>query len=269
MSVVRTIARQITLFSLVLVFLVLLAAETQAGMYEFDLWKPITSNSGYEDEFAEGLLLTVTDEGVGAGKVLFTFYNNSTIDPKLDSAGNPTVGPGAITDIYFDDGALLGISSIINSTGVSFGYPAAPGNLPGGNTVYPAFETSSVESPVMTPHFSADSRNAPLGADPGEHVGILFDLEGSNTLGNVIDAINVGFDPAEYYDGGAAYDDNDGWTRPSLRIGIHVSNLGLDKNSDDDPGDYSDSFIMTPVPGAFLLGILGLGVAGVKMRRFA
>jgi hypothetical protein len=38
--------------------------------------------------------------------------------------------------------------------------------------------------------------------------------------------------------------------------------------------DFSDSTgsidaIVVPVPGAILLGLLGLGVAGIKMRKFA
>jgi hypothetical protein len=44
-----------------------------------------------------------------------------------------------------------------------------------------------------------------------------------------------------------------------LRIGIHVQAIGISGNS--------DSFIMTPVPGAVILGMLGLSVAGWKLRK--
>lgn len=269
MSRARTTKCYIIIVSLVLVFVVILSTEARADLYTFDVWEPITNNSDYEDEFAQGLSLQVTNEGLVSGDVLFKFFNNSTIDPT--PVWDPvllefvdTVGPGAITDIYFDDGALLGISYIINDTGVSFGYPADPGNLPGHNNVSPPFETSSVESGQdEAPHFSADSTNAPLGVDPGEYVGIEFDI-GNNAFADVIDAINLGFTQPSNIN-----DPDDPWYTNSLRIGVHVSNLGLDNNSDDEPGDYSDSFIMTPIPSAVLLGMLGLGVAGLKLRKFA
>jgi hypothetical protein len=35
------------------------------------------------------------------------------------------------------------------------------------------------------------------------------------------------------------------------------------------PDVYFDNISFVPVPGAVLLGMLGLGVAGVKLRKFA
>jgi hypothetical protein len=92
-------------------------------------------------------------------------------------------------------------------------------------------------------------------------VGIAVDLKENKTFADVINAINVGFNPDLYYDGGDAYD---GWTEPSLRIGIHVQGI-------DGPWgcDQSDTYILTPVPGSVLLGMLGLSVAGLKLRKFA
>jgi len=46
----------------------------------------------------------------------------------------------------------------------------------------------------------------------------------------------------------------------SLRIGIHVQ--GFD-------GEGSESFVNTPVPGAVLLGLLGLGAGWLKLRKSA
>ena len=256
MSALRTAKRRMSFLSLVLVFVVILSTEARAGLYTFDVWEPITNNSDYEVEFAQGLSLEVTDDGMDPGEVLFKFFNNSTIDPDPGNTGTDTVGPGSITDIYFDDGALDAIVSIPNPNPsyVFFDSPASPGNVPGWNTVNPPFDTST------DGHYSADSTNAPLGADPGEYVEIVFDFQGGKTFSDVIDAIYLGFtDPADYT-GGNWYDD-------SLRIALHVSNLGLD-NNDDEPGDYSDGFIMTPIPSAVLLGMLGMGVAGLKLRRF-
>ena len=97
-------------------------------------------------------------------QVLFTFRNTG---PE----------PSAITDVYFDDGALLGIAMIIDSddgtggnSGVDFLQFATPSDLPAGELLWPPF--------VTTEAFSADadppvSRN---GVDPGESLGIVFDL---------------------------------------------------------------------------------------------
>ena len=108
----------------------LLVAPAQANpSYGFTR---ITNNA--DANVASQLLVVVTD--AGGGYVDFKFTNN--------------VGIGSsITDIYFDDGSLLGISSIYDSGGgVSFAGPASPSNLPGGSAIN--FHTSAGA-------FSADS----------------------------------------------------------------------------------------------------------------
>jgi len=253
MLVVRKTKRYMTFLSLVLVFVVILSTQSQAALYTFDEWSAITSNSGLEDEFASGLSLVVTDEysSLAANEVLFGFYNDSPIvtDPDGIPGTGDEVGPGTIKTILFDDGSLLGISRIIDDPDdVNFDNPANSENLPAGNTLIPEFET--------TAGYSADSENTPSGVDVGEWVGIVFEVEGG--IGAVITAINLGFN----------YDPLDtGWGDNSLRIGLHVGNIGAVDGSGD--GEYSDAFILTPVPGAVLLGILGLGVAGLKLRKYA
>ena len=52
------------------------------------------------------------------------------------------IGPEAssITDVYFDDGTLLGIASFSNELGiVEFSPLASPPDLPGGNWYHPGF----------------------------------------------------------------------------------------------------------------------------------
>ena len=49
------------------------------------------------------------------------------------------------------------------------------------------------------------------------------------------------------------------WTQDHIRIGLHVQDLGGE----------SDTLILTPVPGAWILGVLGLSVAGIKLRKHA
>ena len=120
----------------------------------------------------------------------------------------------------------------------------------------PAFQT--------TDEFSADS-GAPgsnpilYGVGPGEKVGIVFDLKMKSAseyfnFNDVIAAINLGFT-------------NPGDT-DALRIGIHVQNLpGYDKNGVWGDTYGSESFIMTPIPATILLGLLGLGMGGWKLRK--
>ena len=164
------------------------------------------------------LFVDISD--AGGSQALFTFRN---------------VGPlaSSITDVYFDDGALLGIASIDNSDpGVEFSQLAAPPNLPGGAAMSPAFQT--------TAGFSADS-DAPVmpnGVGPGEYVGILFNLKNATTFDDVI---------ADLTDG-------------SLRIGIHVQGFAT---------GGSESFVNVPVPapGALALGALGLGLVTCLRRR--
>ncbi len=227
MLVVRKTKRYMTFLSLVLVFVFILSTEARAMMYNFG---NISNNDVLDAAIGEAqLFVDVTDEG--GGKVRFTFSNTGPL-------------ASSITDIYFEDGTLLGIASIDNTPGVSFSQLAAPPNLPSANFANPAFVTTS--------GFSADSDPPvqPMGVNPFEQVGIVFDLESGKTFANVLTAIGLGFDPATTDPGG----------NTSLRIGIHVQ--GFDRGG-------SESFVAVPVPGAVLLGVLGLGVAGLKLRKFA
>ena len=90
---------------------------SQAVYYSFDIF---TSNGQYYDDPAVNMYMDVSN---GAGQVDFKFYNVSLIQSSL-------------ARIYFDDGSLLGISSITNGPGTSFSeaYPG-PGNLPNGETI--------------------------------------------------------------------------------------------------------------------------------------
>jgi hypothetical protein len=150
---------------------------------------------------------------------------------------------GSITDIYFDDGSLLGISAISNGPGVSFSPGASPGNLPGGNAVN--FNTSA--------GFSADS-DSPVSANgvqwaspTNKYVQILFDLQAGQTVNDVIAAIQLGLmNPGVDVAGG-------------LRIGLHVQ-----ASSDG----QSQSFVIVPLPPAAWAGVASLaGVFGFGYLR--
>lgn len=201
----------------------------------------ITANNVGDAAIGEAQLsVTISDytvDGSGGGladtQVLFTFFN---------------IGPAAssITDIYFDDGTLLDISSILNSTGVDFTEGASPGNLPGGNGI--SFET--------TAGFLADSAapTQPNGVNPGEQVSILFDLLTGVTLEDTIAALA----PASP------------GLIPDLRIGIHVQGFASGGSESFVNGPPTEPGPGVPVPAPLaLLGFGGLllGWTTRKQRR--
>ena len=163
------------------------------------------------------LYVEVTASG---SQVEFAFFNAGPIG-------------SSITDIYFDDGTLLALSTIVNGAGVNFASPATPGDLPGGNDAVPPF--------VTTDAFSADSSAPDVmlnGVNPGESVTIYFTLQDTKTYADTIAALANG----------------------SLRMGLHVQAI--------QPLGGSDSYVNL-VPEPYTLLLLGLGLVGVAgMRRF-
>lgn len=188
------------------------------------------------------------DAAIGEAQLFVELFDDSypDVDPGQIKFAFSNIGHAAssITDVYFDDGALLGIASIVNTPGlVVFSQLATPANLPGGNTASPPF--------VTTAGFSADSDPPvqPLGVNPGEFLGIIFDLQADRDFADVVDNLASG----------------------ALRIGIHVQGF---------PNGGSESFINNgivdgngngngkiPAPGALVLGAIGMGCVGWLRRR--
>ena len=186
-----------------------------SATYDFD---NITGNSATNALDGESQLSM--DVSNGEGTVTFTFNND------LAEVGVNMV----ISEIYFDDGSLLGISSVMNTPPkVVFELSASPPDLPGGNTLDPPFD--------VTLGFLMQSGTPPTkkGIGPGESLVIMFDLVEGGTLAGVINELNDG----------------------TLRIGIHVIAFA-------DGG--SESFVNVPEPATVIL--LGLGsLALVRLRR--
>jgi hypothetical protein len=138
----------------------------------------VTNNGSSNDNVADQLRVVVSPGtgGMTSGQAIFTFFNDVGIVPYSN--------PSSITDIYFDDGTLLGIASITSSYGVSFSQYASPKNLPGANNVTPKFET--------TAGFSLDS-NSPVsqnGVDKNtEWVQVTFDLLSGKTYAHTLAAL--------------------------------------------------------------------------------
>ncbi len=169
------------------------------------------------------------DAAIGEAQ-LFVDVSDESADQMLFTLRNTGPEACAISEVYFDDGMLLGIADIIdNPPDVVFVQDASPSELPGANLLDPSFETTLdflAESVPPPPH---------KGVNPGEQVGILFDLQPAETYQNVIDELN---------DGG-------------LRIGIHV--IGFCSGG-------SESFVTVPEPAT--IAVLGLGaLASLCTRR--
>jgi len=201
----------------------LLCAAAEAGpTYSFT---NITNNDPGDAAIGEAQLFVELIDLLS--QVQFTFTNTG---PEASS----------ITDVYFDDGSLLGIALIINTPGfVEFSQPATPPDLPGGNSVIPPFN-------VMD-GFSADSKTPVqhLGVNPGESLGIIFDLQSGGVFADVVDNLASG----------------------ALRIGIHVQGFSSEGSESFINNGIVDGNGIIPAPGAILLGGIGIGLVGWLRRR--
>lgn len=197
----------------------------------------ITLNNTGDCAIGESQLsVDVSSYGIGTGvnggdEVLFTFMATGPADLE-------------ISEVYFDDGTLLGIAGLIDAdenggnAGVDFEQGANPPDLPGGNSMFGTFGLPNFD---VTAGFLADADNpAPQkGVSPGESLGVIFELQGGGDVNDILLELTNG----------------------DLRIGMHVI--------DYDSGG-SESFVNNPIPipaAAWLFGTALIGLAGLKRKK--
>jgi len=232
----RLLSSRIVLACLAVLGVATLAQPAKAGpVYSFT---KITNNGN--PDVGSQLQVEVIDAGVVAGisKVTFKFTNSAVI-------------ASSITDLYWDDGTLLGITTVTDSgAGVAFDAPATPGDLPGGNAVN--FNT--------TVGFSADS--APPVSQNGvdsssEWVAVTFNLINGKTYADTLAALALSLQT-----GNVGQDVTGG-----LRIGLHVQAIGPNSGSDS----YVNGPQVNPVPApaglVLLLSAAPFAVFGRAIRR--
>ncbi len=186
------------------------AGSAFAALYPFEIF---TDNGDFNDDPGINIYMDVWN---GDNVAKFTFYNDSTIQ-------------SSVTNIYFDDGVLIGATlGIINGSGTDFAEDG-PGNLPNGNDIgFDADREFNIGSNPPPPSNGINN----IGV--GEWVTIEFDLLGGS-LQDVLDELNDG----------------------SLRVGIHIQ---------DFTDGSSESAVAVPEPATVLMFGLG-GLALLRKRK--
>jgi hypothetical protein len=149
-----------------------------------------------------------------------------------------SAGDAFIGKVYFYDGALVDSMTPVfaefgTTEGVSFENTTEDNKK---------FWNWTVDGKV----YSAVKDTGLGGVNAGESLSIQFVLGEDFDFTDVISTLNLSGESIHH--------------PGTVQIGIHA--MGL-------PGGKSDWMIATPVPGAALLGLLGLGYAGMRLRKIA
>lgn len=180
--------------------------------------------------------MTVGNDGVASNQMWILFEN---------MAGGAA---SSIANIYFEDGPILGISTLEESTGVDFQHdPGSPENPPGINNF------------ATTVAFSVNAKNPKPenGVNPGEWLKVIFNLQSGVDFSDTVAAIENGFLKTA---GDQAYNPN----AAALRVAFHLIALGDGK---------SDTYMLgpesVPLPAPVSMALAGLlgAVAYSSARR--
>jgi len=183
-----------------------------------------------------------------------------------------TIATPAMAALFFDDfnsenGGVgkLNYNSFANWT-VTDGTVDLIGNgfydfLPG-NGLYVDLDGSTYNAGIMTTTTS-------LSLDPGTYT-LSFDLAGNHRNGateTVSVKVEVGLFSKTYSLG--RYDPFTTFTETFTVLTAGNYNLSFEGTGGDNIGMLLDNVSVVPVPAAVILGILGLGVVGIKLRKYA
>ena len=174
------------------------------------------------------------DCAIGEAQILMEVLDASDVGGPKTRFLFTVSGPSTMTiaRVYFDDGFLLGPTIEDNPAGgvdFALAFPG-PGNLPGGELLAPPFVADQeFNSGAVSPAPST-------GVEPGESLGLVFELLPADTTDDVLDWLQSG----------------------ELRVGLHVINF--------DSGG-SESFVNEPVPEPGSLGLLCLSIGGLALLR--
>ena len=209
---------------LIAVFLSLVLASTtaQANPVYFvrnAAWAPINSEESMT--IAEAQIFALVS-AYGTNQALFEFHNKGS-------------DPAVLVKIYLRDGGLIEFNSLqdIDSghdLNVDF-EPDASGSPPQSGGGWISFFSTDADSPMPTWGVNEGV--------PGEQLGIVFDLIGGQTIGDVETALE----------------------NRSLEIAIHVIAF------ENGESEWLINNGVIPAPGAILLGSIGVGLVGWLRRR--
>jgi hypothetical protein len=216
------------------VLLVLCGLVSPAAAIETYSFSCITHNdptgaSGAAGENALSVDVSPTDDD---SQVLFTFRNEPT-SGAYDSF--------YIDGVYFYDGVLLKIASLMDADDGSEGDPNVdfsegtnPAHLPGVDL--DAYKLVTGYTLDVNDAADSDPSRMIYGVQPGEWLGVVFELRGSAGYTDVINGLDDG----------------------TILIGLKVQGFG----------PYSESFVTgesLPVPGG--VGLIAIGTAGIAWLR--
>ncbi len=227
------------------IMIALITSVSMGAMFEFTATEAASMVKSFTSDGATSGALTISTDGDYSAGVILTTYAvgyEATLHPghavDLDALNDPDNPwhPWAAVGIGFPWGSVPASAS--NLTGYTDYGMAFVNDNDDIWSVNLYMNTGWIDPGSWSPEFDTFSENAWTVLAPGATTYVSMSLAGIPYLDHVT---NIGF-----------------------QIGATMDNVGGNPSP-------SDAFHVSavPVPGAFLLGILGLGAVGIKLRKFA